>query len=352
MKQPDFETSYAAITRRDATFEGSLFFGVITTGIFCRPTCSARRPKRENVMFFMNTSEALAHGFRPCKRCHPMRAPGEMPPVIHALLDEINTNPSQPLRDKDLRARGLSPPSIRRWFERHHNMTFQAFQRMLRLNLSYQGLASGQSVTNAALEAGFESLSGFNTRFKDIVGTAPGRVAKSGTPIVFERFSSPLGPMIAGVYQKQLCLLEFTDRRGLEAELKDLKRRLDTVILPGRSPVIDETRAQLESYFAGDLQDFELPLFTPGTAFQQAVWQSLERIPYGTTRTYKQQAVSLDKAGALRAVARANGMNRIAIVIPCHRVIGSDGSLTGYAGGLQRKRWLLDHELENVTEPR
>ncbi len=150
--------------------------------------------------------------------------------------------------------------------------------------------------------------------------------------------------MMAGAFQDQLCLLEFTDRRGLERELIDLKKRLKTVILPGKADAIEETKRQLSAYFDGTLQDFSLPLFTPGTPFQQEVWQQLSTIPYGQTRSYKEQAEILGNPKAIRAVATANGMNRLAIIIPCHRVIGADGGLVGYAGGLARKKWLLDHE--------
>ncbi len=347
MDQLDFDRCYQAISVRDGSFEGSLFFGVKTTGVFCRPTCGARRPLRENVSFFSTAKEALTHGFRPCKRCHPLALPGATPQPIKELLCEIAAVPDRPIRDRDLRGRGLNPATVRRWFQSRHNMTFQAFQRMMRLNRSYQGLVEGCTVTEAAFEAGFESMSGFNERFRDVLGAAPSAASAEAPPILFERFASPLGPMMAGCYKNALCLLEFTDRRGLENELKDLKKKLMTVILPGSSPLFEETKTQLTAYFEGRLRDFDLPLFTPGTPFQQSVWQQLLTIPYGTTRTYKQQAEALENPKAVRAVARANGMNRIAIVIPCHRVIGADGSLTGYAGGLPRKRWLLDNEMEH-----
>jgi len=344
MERLDFNTCYEAIESKDGSFEGSLFFAVKTTGIFCRPTCAAKRPKRENVCFFSSSAEALKAGYRPCKRCKPLILPGATPPEIVSLLDELTKKPDQPLKDRDLRARGLQPETIRRWFNKHHHMTFHAYQRMLRLNRSYQGLANGQSVTETAFSSGYESLSGFNTRFKEILGTPPSAVDQSIEPIVFERFATALGPMMAGSFQEQLCFLEFTDRRGLERELIDLKRRLKSVILPGPSLVIEKTKQQLSNYFAGTLTQFNVPLFTPGTPFQQQVWDQLKTIPYGQTRSYKQQAELIGNPKAVRAVATANGMNRLAIIIPCHRVIGSDGSLTGYAGGLARKQWLLDLE--------
>jgi AraC family transcriptional regulator of adaptative response/methylated-DNA-[protein]-cysteine methyltransferase len=150
--------------------------------------------------------------------------------------------------------------------------------------------------------------------------------------------------MIAGATVDGICLLEFNDRRMLNTELRDLKKFLDSEISEGKNAHIENLRIQLDEYFEGTRKEFDLKLVTPGTVFQQSVWQELLRIPYGTTRSYQEQANALGKSGSIRAVANANGMNRIAIVIPCHRVIGSDGSLTGYGGGLKRKRWLLDHE--------
>ena len=343
----NFDANYAAIERRDANYEGSLFFGVKTTAIFCRPQCSARRPLKKNVEFFSSTSDALRHGYRPCKRCKPLELQDETPPQIKLLLDDILGDPALPIRDHDLRIRGLTPASVRRWFNKHHGMTFHSFQRMLRLNLSYEGLANGHSVTASAFDAGYESLSGFNDRFKDVIGVQPSKVQKDkGAPQIlqFERFATRLGPMMAIACGEGLCLLEFTDRRMLERELCELKRRMNGVILPGRSSFIDQAKTELEAYFSGNLKSFSLPLITPGTAFQQQVWEGLKTIPYGETRSYKAQSIALGNPKAIRAVASANGMNRLAIIIPCHRVIGSDGSLTGYAGGLARKEWLLEHE--------
>lgn len=346
-----FDDKYAAIKAKDPAFEGTFFLAVKSTGIFCRPTCRARTPLRKNVEFFDRTDEALANGYRPCKKCKPLELPGETPSEIKALLDDIAAQPDVVIKDQDLRERDLNPATIRRWFKKHHNMTFQAYQRMLRLNLSYQGLAMGNTVTETAFANGYESLSGFETRFKDILGHPPSTFRKKGQSLqvlVFERFSTPLGPMMAIATDKGLCLLEFTNRRMLERELKDLQKRLNGVILPGQSPFIEQTKSELEAYFDGRLQKFTIPLVTPGTEFQQKVWRQLQTIPYGKTRSYKAQATRLKNPKAVRAVATANGMNRIAIIIPCHRVIGSDGSLVGYAGGLQRKEWLLEHEKEHA----
>lgn len=162
--------------------------------------------------------------------------------------------------------------------------------------------------------------------------------------IVITNIDTELGIMIAGAVDEGICLLEFSDRRMLNTEYKDLARYFKTTITEGDSKYFKTLRSQLKEYFKGSRKEFSIPLVTPGSDFQKSVWKELRNIPYGTTRTYLDQAIALGKPEAIRAVANANGMNRVAIIIPCHRVIGSDGHLTGYGGGLKRKRWLLDHE--------
>jgi AraC family transcriptional regulator, regulatory protein of adaptative response / methylated-DNA-[protein]-cysteine methyltransferase len=162
--------------------------------------------------------------------------------------------------------------------------------------------------------------------------------------ITTTKIETVLGSMVAGATADGLCLLEFSDRRMLPTEYKDLMRLLKTSVEDGENDHLTQLRIQLNEYFEGSRKEFSIPLVTPGSEFQKSVWKELLNIPYGTTRSYLEQSVALGKPDAIRAVANANGMNRISIVIPCHRVIGSDGHLTGYGGGLRRKRWLLDHE--------
>jgi len=342
-----FEEKYQIIGTQDPSYEGLFITGVKTTGIFCRPSCRARKPKAENVVFFDSSNNALQHGFRPCKICKPMEKLDETPTYITTLIKELHQDPYLRIKDNDLRERGLEPNQIRRWFKNHHQMTFQAYQRMLRINTAYRNIENGKTVLESALESGYSSLSGFNESYKTIFGEPPTSPGKKEL-LQITRFTTDIGPMFACASSKGVCLLEFTDRRMLETEFKDLRKRLNAVILPGENPHLEQVKMELQEYFQGKRKTFTVPLQTPGTDFQQYVWQGLRKIPYGQTRSYKEQAVALEKPKAVRAVASANGMNRIAIIIPCHRVIGSDGKLVGYGGGLHRKKWLLDLERANL----
>ena len=335
---------YQALLDKDSQYEGVFFAGVKTTGIFCRPTCHARKPKKENVEFFSDAKAALANGYRACKVCSPMKVAGEEPEWIKSLFKEINKEPSKKWRDYELDQLGYSPSKIRRYFKKHHDLTFQAYLRMSRINNAFQKIQEGNLVIHTAFSEGYDSLSGFSETYKNMTGFSP---ATKGKLITINRVPTPLGPMMIGVTDEGLCLLEFTDRKMLETQIAVLKKRMGAEMVTGKHPNIDLVSAQLDEYFHGQRKEFDLPLVVPGTEFQQKVWEALIQIPYGITRSYKQQANVVGDIKAVRAVARANGENRISIVIPCHRIIGSDGSIVGYGGGIHRKQWLLKHEFEN-----
>jgi len=338
----DIQEQYQALLRSDPAYEGRFIVGVRTTGIFCRPTCRARKPLAENCEFFPSTREALLAGYRPCKICHPLETAEPVPAMIAALLSEVDAKPEARVRDDELKRRGLDPDTVRRWFKRHHGLTFQGYQRARRLGLALGRLRQGEPVASAALGAGFESLSGFGEAFKKRFGTPPADA--SARVLWVTRLRTPIGGMIAAAADGRLSLLEFADRRGLETELTDLERRLGARAVPGADPVFAALSEQLERYFAGTLREFDVPLELPGTEFQRAAWRALLSIPYGQTRSYREQAGLCGRPGAVRAAGTANGANRVAIVVPCHRVIASDGGLAGYGGGVWRKRWLIDFE--------
>lgn len=345
MQTLTFEQKYQAIGTQTRDFEGRFITAVKTTGIFCRPSCRARKPKAENVEFYDTVEQALQYGYRPCKVCKPMEQLDETPDYIKALVADLQQDPFLKLKDWDLKQRGIEPATLRRWFQKHHNMTFHAFVRMMRINNAYKTIKAGTKITEAAMESGFNSLSGFNEGYKGIFGDAPSKKHKQVINIV--RFSTVIGPMFACSTEKGICLLEFTDRRMLETEFKDLCKRFNAVILPGSNSHLKQVEVELKEYLAGEREQFNVALDAAGTEFQQQVWQQLQTIEYGKTRSYKEQAQAIGKPSAVRAVANANGMNKIAIIIPCHRVIGADGSLTGYGGGLHRKEWLLNLESAN-----
>jgi AraC family transcriptional regulator, regulatory protein of adaptative response / methylated-DNA-[protein]-cysteine methyltransferase len=342
---PDFDTMYEAMVRKDETFEGIFIVGVKTTGIFCRPGCTARTPKKMNVEFFRTPQEALQHGYRPCKICRPMAYKGAIPDWLQPLISEVNETPGISLKDIDIRERGVDPNRVRRWFQKHHGMTFQCYLRTLRMGQAFGRIRHGEMVSEAAFESGYDSLSGFTESFKNSTGFSPNQSPHNNL-ITVTRILTPLGPMLAGATEQGICLLEFIDRRMLETQLKRLNSRLQSICVPGSHTHFEMLSRQLGEYFAGTRREFDLPLVMPGTPFQESVWQGLREIPYGTTRSYQQQAEHLGNPAATRAVARANGDNRIGIIIPCHRVIGKNGKLVGYGGGLWRKRYLLDHEIK------
>jgi AraC family transcriptional regulator of adaptative response/methylated-DNA-[protein]-cysteine methyltransferase len=338
-----FQEKYQAYCRCDSQYEGIFITAIKTTGIFCRPTCRARHPKAENVVFFDTVQQAIQHGYRACKLCKPLEIMDITPKYIQSIILELHDNPYLRIKDAGLRQRGISPSHIRRWFKKHHNMTFHAYQRMLRINTAFNSIKEGQTITQSAMDGGYDSLSGFNESYRSIFGDSASQTDKKSI-INIVRFATPIGPMFACATESGICLLDFTDRRMLETEFQDLCKRLNAVILPGNNPHLDQVQSELAEYFAGTRKLFAVALDTPGTDFQRSVWKILQDIPYGKTRSYKEQAIVIGNPKAIRAVASANGQNRVNIIIPCHRVIGSDGSLVGYGGGLYRKQWLLDHE--------
>src|SRR4030081_1638471 len=340
---PPSDTMYRALVNRDARFEGIFYVGVRTTGIFCRPTCTAKKPARKSVYFFATPSEALHGGYRPCLRCRPMD-PGERPPeLIERLRAEVERAPGGRLTDKELAALSIDPSTARRQFKRHYGMTFQAYHRARRMGLALREVRRGGRVDEARNGSGFESESGFREAFTRIFGDPP-TAAKSRAPIFAERIETPLGAMVAVADDEGLRLLEFVDRRATERELSILRKRLQTNVVPGEHRHLTATRQQLAAYFSGKKLEFDISLAPVGSDFQLRAWKILRSILVGETRSYSWMAKRLGDENARRAVGRANGTNMICSVIPCHRVIRADGTLCGYGGGLWRKKWLLDHE--------
>lgn len=331
---------------RDASYDGAFFFGVKTTGIFCRPSCPSQ-PKREHLEFFRSGGEAVRAGYRPCKRCQPELANGQPPPWVAQLMARVAESSEHKISARDLRALGIQPERARRWFQRHHGMTFAAWCRGLRLSRAFTQIRSGKPVDDVVFGHGFESHSGFRTAFARTFGKAPGKI-RGGDCLHVALLDTPLGPMLAAVSEKAVCQLEFADRRGLEKSYAEMRRRFKLPVVPGDNAVLQQLRQELQEYFSGTRKQFNLPLLLCGTNFQERVWRELQRIPFGKTASYEAIAKMIGSPTAFRAVARANGTNRLYLLVPCHRVIAKNGHLSGYGGGVWRKRMLLELEHSKV----
>lgn len=326
----------------DVQYDGLFFLGVKTTGIFCRPTCSARKPLPKNVEFFPSTESALAAGFRPCKRCQPLSKQAQpiwLPPLLQRLQDQ----PDQRISDNDLSKLGVDAATVRRYFRKHHGMTFQAYARSLRLSHAQQKLKNGENVDTVAAQSDFSSPSGFRDAFHRVFGKPPA-VCKGDDCLLISWLTTPMGPLLAGANEKGLCLLEFADNDRWVWQLEKLQKDFAMPVLPGDNKHLQTIKTEIDEYFSGSLRTFSGPFVLSGTPFQVRVWQALQKIPYGETRSYQDIAATIGDANAVRAVGTANGRNRMAIVIPCHRVINKNGKLGGYGGGLHRKEFLLEHE--------
>jgi AraC family transcriptional regulator of adaptative response/methylated-DNA-[protein]-cysteine methyltransferase len=341
LKREEMESAFLS---RDASYDGLFYSAVTTTGIFCRPSCSARKPLPVNVVYYATAAEALVGGYRPCKRCHPLRSNAD-PEWVDKLVEEIEAKPARRIKESDLRERGLDPATVRRRFQARFGLSFQAYQRARRLAAAFEDIKAGATIDDAVFDHGYESHAGFREAFARLFGAAPGRVAKKGGDFIRVAWiESGLGPLIAGATDEGIVLLEFSDRRRMDTQATTLLKRMGLPVAPGRNELIDRLEKQLDEYFSGRRRVFDLPLLEPGTPFQERVWTALRTIPFGETWSYARLAEAVGDPKALRAVAQANGMNRIAILVPCHRVIGADGGLGGYGGGVWRKQRLLELE--------
>jgi AraC family transcriptional regulator of adaptative response/methylated-DNA-[protein]-cysteine methyltransferase len=259
-------------------------------------------------------------------------------------MDRAANAPTERISAADLRDLGIPPERVRRWFQKHHGMTFSAWCRGLRLSGAFTQIRRGAALDDVILGNGYESHSGFRSAFARIFGRSPG-TARKAECLLTALLETPLGPMLAVVNDHGVCQLEFADRRGLEASYAEMRRRFALPVVPGENKVMAQLRTELAEYFAGKRREFDVEVALLGTSFQQKVWRALRRIPFATTASYEDVASTLGARSAVRAVAQANGANRLYLLVPCHRVIGKDGALTGYGGGVWRKRLLL--ELEN-----
>ena len=338
------QTFYQALLDKNTHYEGVFFVGVKTTGVFCRPTCPARKPKFENCEFYKTAQEALLASFRPCMRCRPLSHPNQVSDLVRTLVDAVEADPSRRWKDSDFEELSVDASTARRQFKKRFGMTFIEYARARRMGLAMKQIRGGEAIIDAQLNTGYESSSGFRDAFSKIMGAPPTKFNSHYKLLKTSWIDTKLGPMIAISDDEGLYLLEFVDRRGLERAIERLRLKTNAAIIPGSAAPIESITRELASYFDGTLTDFKTRLHLLGSPFQRRVWEALMRIPYGQTRTYKSQANAIGKSTACRAVANANGANQLAIVIPCHRIINSNGDFGGYGGGVARKQWLIKHE--------
>jgi AraC family transcriptional regulator of adaptative response/methylated-DNA-[protein]-cysteine methyltransferase len=343
-KLPARRTLLRAVAQRDAAWDGVFIVAVKTTGIACRPTCPSRHAKPENLEFFPTLDAARDAGFRACLRCHPERELGEPEwwPRLVALADARNTSR---VTDADLLEHGFDPVRVRRHCLRTHGVTFHAWLRARRLAGAQRNLRAGASLDGVIVHSAWESHSGFRDAFSRLVGSPPGQ-ARDGEPVTAAVWQSPLGPLVTAAVDEGVVLLEFGDIARLEAQAPTLRRWFRGPIVAGEHRHLTRLFVELEEYFAGTRKAFTVPLVLRGSPFELSVWRALQRIPHGATCSYADIAREVKNPRAVRAVGSANGRNRLAIVVPCHRVVNTGGKLGGYGGGLWRKVRLL--ELEGV----
>ena len=336
----DPETAWRQVQNRDA--EGAFFYAVATTGVFCRPDCKSRQPLQENVRFFATTEAAQAAGFRACKRCKPDRPAGA------GSLDEVRAHIEKHL-DRPVplaelgRVAGLSPFTLQRLFKQKLGVSPLQYQRALRAGSLRSALKQGANVTDAIYEAGFGSSS--RAYEGAALGMTPGRFAAGGKGerIGWAAAHSRFGWMVVGATERGLCWLALAGSSGeAEASLREEFPEATLHRDPALSVLVDAAIEQVAG--SGVETSPALALDLRGTAFQLRVWQALRAIPRGETRSYSQLARDMGEPKATRAVARACALNRVALVVPCHRVVGVSGSLTGYRWGVERKKALLDAE--------
>lgn len=335
----DVDKAWEAFTRRDRAFDGRFVIGVLTTGIYCRPSCAARQPRRENVRFFADGAAARAAGLRACKRCRPDEVSRDAAAVL-AAIDEIKVSEGLPQLAELARAVGYSPTHFQRVFTRATGLSPAAYARALREERAREALSSGGSVTEAIYEAGFEAPSRFYESLDGKLGMAPSAWARGGEGVTIEWavVATSLGPMLVAATAKGVCRLSFAETR------EDLAARFPNAELVEGGAEFAALLQRVVDAVEHPGTGADIPLDVRGTAFQERVWAELRKIPPGETRSYAEIAAAAGHPTAVRAAGSANGANNVAVLIPCHRVVRSDGSLGGYAYGLDIKRELLSRE--------
>ena len=340
------ENKWASLVRRNGRADGSFYYGVKTTGVFCRPSCPSRLPRRSNVLFFASAAEARAAGFRPCRRCRPDMAARAEPHLdrIVRVCGLIGTAEWPPTLAELAEAVGLSPSHLHRVFKRAVGVTPKGYAAALRAQRLKDGLRPGVTVTRALHDAGFGSGSRLYANAGEHLGMVPARYRSGGegVPIHFAAARTDLGWVLVARTERGICAIDLGDSR--EALVDAFKTRFDRAEHRGEDPEFVRWVRRVAESIASSRRGLALPLDIRGTAFQRRVWEELRRIPAGRTASYAEVARRIGKPGSARAVARACASNPLALAVPCHRVVRSDGDPGGYRWGVEKKRALLERE--------
>jgi AraC family transcriptional regulator of adaptative response/methylated-DNA-[protein]-cysteine methyltransferase len=337
---------WEAVRQRNAAADGAFYYSVLTTGVYCRPSCPARLPRREHAAFHATCADAERAGFRPCKRCRPNEA--SLAERHHAAVEricrQIETAEQVPSLKALAQLAGLSPYHFHRLFKAITGLTPKAYAQAHRAHRVRQELAQGASVTAAAYAAGFNSSSRFYAGASALLGMKPSafRQGGTGTEIRFAVGECSLGSILVAATKKGICAIQLGD--DPDALVRELQDRFPNATLLGGDAGFEKKVARVVGFIEAPAKGMDLPLDIRGTAFQQRVWEAIRAIPPGSTSTYTELAKRIGRPKAVRAVAHACGSNIIAVAIPCHRVVRTDGSLAGYRWGIERKRTLLSRE--------
>ena len=323
------------VMKNDQSYDGKFYYGVKSTGIYCRPSCASKLPRRDNVIFFDCITDAERSGFRPCKRCHPeLLEYDPLSELAQQAKEMIDQNYFERTKlQEGLKQAGVTRRHLTEIFEKQFGTSIEEYMAKVRLARAKELLNEGKKITDVAFAIGMNSSASFATFFKKHTGMTPSDYTATRliqNPTCY--YESPLG----------LIRIE-EDSQGITS-LKFADQVTDDIKAVSFGTFLNDTKLQLQDYFSHKRSQFDLPLSISGSDFQKQVWAVLKDIPYGETRSYKQIAKAIGNEKAARAVGMANNRNPILIIIPCHRVVGKDGTLVGYAGGIERKQKLLKLE--------
>lgn len=343
------EARWNAVIERQRDPQPRFYYAVHTTGVYCKPSCASRRPNRANVSFFDTTEAADAAGFRPCRRCQPQLDQEEVTAAMHRAREIIETLDHEPSLQELSAMVGYSTTYFQRLFKQTFGVSPKQYARAHRINQLKQRLKTQATVTEAFYDVGYNSSHGFYSLTNVNLGMHPTTYRKGGLnmTISYTIVESPLGSVLVAATERGICAVRVGDAAAL---VQELESEFPSADIQRSDALLAAQAAQILSYLAGQQAELNLPIDVQATAFQARVWSALRSIPYGQVRSYKQVAETLGDAKGARAVARACATNPVAFIIPCHRVVGSDGALSGYRWGLALKKTLLEQEQEHAAQ--